>query len=427
MREIQKRLSTPFYMLGSLPFTGMGLGLHVQISALGAYLSTEKGFKIDEIGFVMAAGPIAGILAQPLVGFISDNVWFWGGRRRPFIIIAGLLAALMFLIFPNISEVGAAFGIGQMVVFAALLAVFLDLSINVGMNPARSIMADTTPPGESRTKAFTWMQTISGGAAFLTSIFGVYFGAKPTFYLAAVGILLFSLIPTFFIEEPRKLTASAEDGSTKRPTTTDIGQIVKIYLAQAFTWLGLTFVFFFVFAFVSVEMFGVRDMEKLDGPAKQLASDGIQTVVFIFFMVQQAAGFFYPKFVLDPLSRIFGRVRTHLASVAIMGLAFLGIAFFGTSPSALYVLMAIGGLGWASIISLPFAILSEDVAREKMGLYMGIFNLSIVIPQLIVSLFLSPSIQAAENKNMIFIFGGICMLISAAIWLTVKEKKVNND
>ena len=97
MREIQRKLSNSFYAILSLPATAMGFALSVQISALSWILVTQFGLDLHEMGFVWAAGPIAGLIAQPIIGAISDNVWFWGGRRRPFIIIGGTLAALMLL------------------------------------------------------------------------------------------------------------------------------------------------------------------------------------------------------------------------------------------------------------------------------------------------------------------------------------------
>ena len=105
MLAIQKNMSKSFYMLLSLPATAMGFALSVQISALSWILTTQYGLDIHEVGLVWAAGPIAGILGQVIVGIISDNVWFWNGRRRPFILIGGVLAGMMLLALPNIDIV----------------------------------------------------------------------------------------------------------------------------------------------------------------------------------------------------------------------------------------------------------------------------------------------------------------------------------
>ena len=103
------------------------------------------------------------------------------------------------------------------------------------------------------------------------------------------------------------------------------------------------------------------------------------------------------------------------------------ITLFGSSISLVYVFMAVAGIGWAATVSLPFAIMTEKVDKAKMGLFMGIFNLSVVIPQLIVSLGFGNYIQHAENKNVIFIICTVCLIISTILWSLVKEPTVNME
>ena len=209
MLDIQKRLTNSFYALLSLPATAMGFALSVQISALSWILSTKYGLAIDEIGLVWAAGPIAGILGQVVIGVISDKVWFWGGRRRPFMLIGGVLATLMLLALPNIDIITAALGIDGILGVAIAVALTLDLAINVSFNPTRSVIADVTPEGVSRTKGYTWMQTVSGTFGVLAYAIGAVWGNYTLIYLGAGLVLLFSVIPPFFIEEPRQLAGSA--------------------------------------------------------------------------------------------------------------------------------------------------------------------------------------------------------------------------
>ncbi len=147
MLRMQERLSVPFLMLLSLPSTAMGFALAVQISALSWLMSTKYGLKLDEIGLVWAAGPLAGILGQVIIGIISDNVWLWGGRRRPFILVGGVLTALMLLALPSIGAINSALGLDAILGVAITVALALDLSINLGFNPTRAIITDVTPEG----------------------------------------------------------------------------------------------------------------------------------------------------------------------------------------------------------------------------------------------------------------------------------------
>jgi len=206
MLEIQRNRSHIFYAILSLPSTAMGFALSIQISALSWILSTQYKLAIDEIGLVWAAGPIAGIFGQVIVGMISDEVWFWGGRRRPFILIGGTLAALMLLALPFIGVISTSLGFDGIVGIAILIALTLDLSINISFNPTRSIIADVTPPGNERTKGYTWMQTISGSFGVGAYAIGAVWGNYTLIYAGAMVVFLISFIPVWFIEEPAELS-----------------------------------------------------------------------------------------------------------------------------------------------------------------------------------------------------------------------------
>ena len=144
-------------------------------------------------------------------------------------------------------------------------------------------------------------------------------------------------------------------------------------------------------------------------------------VVSISFLVLNAVAAILPAFVLEPLTERMGRVRTHVACLFVMALGYIGMVFFGTSPMAVYLLMAVLGVGWAAIVSLPFAIMSQKVDQTKMGLYMGLFNLSVVLPQLLVSLGVGLAISRAQDKNLVFIISALSLAISAICWIAVKE------
>jgi MFS family permease len=109
-----------------------------------------------------------------------------------------------------------------------------------------------------------------------------------------------------------------------------------------------------------------------------------------------------------------------------MAAAYFGMVLIGTTPTALYTLMAVAGIGWAAVVSLPFAIMSEKVDKGRMGFFMGIFNLSVVLPQLIVSLGLGIIIQRTADKNLIFLISGVTLTVSAILWFFVKERRLES-
>ncbi len=481
---MQKKLTKTFYVLLSLPATAMGFALSVQISALSWILTTKYNLEIHEVGLVWAAGPIAGILGQIIFGVISDKAWFWGGRRRPFIIIGGVLASLALLALPNIDVISSALGIEGILGVAVAVALGLDLAINVGFNPTRSIIADVTPEGVERTKGYTWMQTISGTFGVLAYVIGAVWNNYVLIYTGVVLVFALSVIPPFFIEEPRELENGEEKKTdakgrtsfmeilndirplwgfliyaiyaitarlagveanqyviyftvaltfyfifetlakkTEGKSKTEAGKIDfrKVLAAHSFTWIGVQTMFVYMYPYVQYKVYGFAEGAVIS-PETQVE---MGRVVSVGFLILNAVGALLPAFVLEPIARKVGRVRTHAVAVTVMAAGYAGLLFFGFSPLAIYAMMAVLGIGWASTISLPFAIMSQKVEQSKMGLYMGLFNLSVVLPQLVASFGIGKAVSEASDKSLIFIIASVSLAISAALWFMVKEDTGN--
>ena len=481
MLSIQQRLTNSFYVLLSLPASAMGFALSVQIAALSWLLGTQYGLNIEEIGLVWAAGPIAGIFGQIIFGVISDQVWFWNGRRRPFILIGGLLASLSLLALPNIDKIAAALGFEGLIGVAIMVALTLDLSINVGFNPTRSIIADVTPEGNQRTKGYTWMQTISGTLGMLAYVIGAIFGNYVLIYSGAILVFLLSIFPAFFIQEPRELKASNKSTESEITQKTSLINILnsiqplwgfliygiygiiirlagfekndgyqelngfmqglcatitiiavvralmqsgrgkseaeagmigfkKVLAAHSFTWLGIQTMFVYMFSYLQDKLTGYSD-------------ENLGTVIAIAFLILNGVAAVLPAFVLEPITRKIGRVKTHFYCISIMAIGYAGMWLLGQSPALIYSVMIVLGVGWAATISLPFAIMSQQVDQARMGLYMGLFNLSVVLPQLVASLAIGELVNNAADKSMVFIVCTISLAISALAWYFVRENE----
>lgn len=483
MLEMQKKLSNVFYAILALPATAMGFALSIQIAALSWILSTQYGLEIHDVGLVWAAGPIAGILGQVIIGLISDKVWFWNGRRRPFIFIGGFLAALMLLALPNIDIISSSVGIGGILGMAIAVALTLDLAINISFNPTRSIIADVTPEGVERTKGYAWMQTISGTFGVMAYVIGAVWDNYVLIYFGVALVLVLSIIPPFFIEEPRELKQSEDDDpSYKTSDNTSFlvmlnnikplwGFLIysvyaltarmvnfkmdnyyveilcfaitlyfiinvilaksdglskkqrgivgfkKVLAAHSFTWLGIQTMFVYMFAYVQYKVYGYVTGSEI-APAIQIE---MGKVVAISFLILNAVGAILPAFVLEPITRRIGRVKTHAICISIMAIGYTGLLFFGFTPIMIYILMGVLGVGWAATISLPFAIMSQKVDQSQMGLFMGLFNLSVVLPQLIASFGVGQAVSDTPDKSLIFIISSVTLAISALLWFMVKE------
>lgn len=411
MLEMQKRLNHLFYATLSLPATAMGFALCIQISALSWILSTRFNLEIHQIGIVWAAGPLAGIFGQVIIGLISDDAWFWGGRRRPFILIGGTLAALMVFLLPRIDVVSQLLGIKNIVIVAVIIALTLDLSINISFNPTRSIIADLTPEGEARTRGYTWMQTISGFFGVAAYIIGATLGNDALISVGAGIVFVFSVLPMFFIKEERELVKKNEAAVA---TKADWGQLWRIYIAHGFAWLGVQAMFVYTYGFIQQQLVPAG----LDVKAANAMSG---QVIAYAFAVLNTVGFLLPALVLAPLARRFGRVHTQAGCIAIMALGYFLIATMARTPMMLYALMAVVGIGWSAIVSLPFAIMSDKVDKSRMGFFMGVFNLSVVLPQL-MSTGVGFVLKHVADQSTLYVICGTSLAISAALWCLVKDE-----
>ena len=483
MLNIQKRMTKTFFALLSLPATAIGFALSIQISALSWILSTKYNLNIDEVGLVWASGPIAGILGQVIVGIVSDKVWLWNGRRRPFIFIGGFLAAMMLFALPNIDVISNSLGFDGILGVAIAVALTLDLAINVSFNPTRSIIADVTKEGTDRTKGYTWMQTVSGTFGVLAYVIGAVWNNYVLIFIGVGLVLILSIIPPFFIEEPKELVSDENENEKSSNSKTSMIEIVnyiqplwgffiysvyaltlrllqvkhdnyyaeiicfaitiffivkvllqktegkskhdagiigfkKVLAAHSFTWVGIQTMFVYMFAYVQYKVY--------DYPTGSEIASNIQIemgrIVSISFLILNAVGAVLPAFILEPITRKIGRVRTHAYCITSMAIAYVLMLFFGFQPFIIYIIMALLGIGWAATISLPFAIMSQKVDQSKMGLFMGLFNLAVVLPQLVASFGVGQAVSTAADKSLIFIISAFSLAVSAVLWFFVKDE-----
>ncbi|MEH6437182.1 MFS transporter [Massilia sp. DD77] len=399
-------------LAATLPATAFGFALCVQISALSWILSTKYQLSLHEIGLVWAAGPVAGIIGQMAVGSISDRTWFAGGRRRPFILMSALLSASCLFLLPRLDLVADVLGIADILLIAATIALVLDLGINLGLNPARSLIADVTRQGHARARGFMYMQAMSGCWGVIAYLIGALAGNDVLINIGVAILLLFTFLPCLLIKEPRALQASTPH--LREMPVAAHPQLGRIWIAHGFSWLAVQSMFVYTIAFVQQHIVAARP-----GEANHALDAG--QVLAIAFAIMNCVGFLVPALALPGISKRLGQVKSHAVSLAMMALAYFGIAQFARSPAMLYVLMVFVGIGWGAIVSLPFAIMSERVGSARTGYFMGLFNLSVVIPQLLVTQF-GRLLDTAPDKSLLFSACGATLSISALLWTGVREQ-----
>ncbi|MCX8472497.1 MAG: MFS transporter [Sediminibacterium sp.] len=488
MLAIQKKLTNTFYALLSLPATAVGFCLSTQVAALSWILSTNYNLHIEDVTLVWLAGPLSGIIAQPIVGMMSDKSWFLGGRRKIFIIIGGILGAVMLLALPQLSFISNSIG-ATIFTVAIIVSLLLDMSINVTFNPARALIADVTPAGIERIKGFSWMQVISGTFGIAAYFFSIAFGNIALIYVAAAIVLLFSILPVMFVEEPRvlqleiavvnKSNASFLDGIKilvplygfilfglfiiinkmilssawdniqtnmmyvcllvtiilgsyiiwhGKTKVSDTNDFQKILLAHSFSWLGIQSMFVMTYFFIKEKMLPSIDVTNVwaNGfssffSGKHPSSENTAgNILSLGFLLLNFVGTLLPVLLLEPLSKKIGKVKIYRITIACMTAGYALLYIAGTQEIIFYLGMIICGIGWSAIISIVFAIMSEKVNANKMGLFMGLFNFSIVLPAM-----MTPGISKVVNDSgdyaVLFLIITISLVLSLICWCFVRE------
>ena len=416
-------------------FFGIQFGFALQNANVSRIFQT-LGAEIDNIAFLWIAAPVTGLLVQPIIGYLSDHTWhpYWG-RRRPFFFIGAILASIALFLMPNSSVLW----------MAAILLWVLDASINISMEPFRAFVGDKLPPSQ-RTSGFA-MQTFFIGlgaviASLLPYMFTNFFGfsntapegvipdsVKYSFYIGA-GVFLAAVMWTVFTAKeypPDDLKAWEEEKRKAKGIGhifTEIGQgfatmpktMIQLAAVQFFTWIAFFSMWIYTTAGVAQNTFGTTDTSS---KAFQNAGDWVGVMFMVYNGVSALAAFLLPM-----LAARIGRRFTHLICLIIGGAGLIAV-FFIQDKTMLLLPMVCVGLAWASTLTMPYAILAGALPPQKMGFYMGVFNLFIVIPQLIAAAILGPFVKAVFNNQSIYalVVGGISMIVAGLMNFIVTETK----
>lgn len=418
-------------------FFGIQFGWSLQMGNMSA-IYEYLGASPEQIPGLWLAAPMTGLLVQPIIGYLSDRTWHPRlGRRRPFFLIGAILSSLALFIMPNASVIWMAAG----------MLWILDSSINITMEPFRAFVADNLDE-QQRPYGFAMQSMFIGLASFIAGYlpqklvewFGVSRdkagGAIPqnimlSFYIGGFVFLVAVLYTVFRSNEyppsdlnwREKVKESNKGfgGGIKEITSSILqmpAQMKRLALVNFITWPGLFLMWFYYSTGVAAEIFG--------GDAKgnsELYTRGLEyanTTSAILNLVTFAFSFSLPFWV-----KKMGKKYTHTACLLLGGLGLIAVNHIH-EPAYLYIAMGLVGIAWASILSMPYSMLAGCLPAEKMGIYMGVFNFFIVLPEIIASLFFGKIMNNfLHNDRLLAVQVGGCMLCVAALVcaLVVKEKK----
>lgn len=433
--SVKPRLS--FWQIWNMSFGFLGIqfGFALQNANVSRIFETLGASK-DELPILWLAAPVTGLLVQPIIGYYSDRTWHkkWG-RRRPFFAIGAMLATLALFLMPNSTALW----------MAVIMLWLLDASINISMEPFRAFVGDMLP-NEQRTSGFAMQSFFIGLGAIIASalpwIFTNWFGisniaadggipdsVKWSFYLGGIAyfctvmwtVLKTSEYPPDDLEQLKEENASKGIfdglmesflGIFKMPKT-----MVQLAFVQFFSWFSLFAMWIYTTSAVTSHVYGTSDTSSV------LYNEGADWVGICFAIYNGIAALV--AFLLPVIAKKVSRRITHLLALVCGGISLLSI-YFITDPNMLLVAMIGVGIAWASILSMPYAMLSSILPANKMGYYMGVFNFFIVIPQIVAAGILGFVLKTFFGNISIYalIIGGVSMILAGLLCLIVEDRDV---
>jgi maltose/moltooligosaccharide transporter len=428
----------------SFGFLGIQFGWALQMANMSA-IYEYLGADAHQIPMLWLAAPLTGLLVQPIIGHMSDRTWNRLGRRRPYFLVGAVLASLALIAMPNS---------GGLWMAAGLLWV-MDASINISMEPFRAFVADLLPPAQ-RTRGFAMQALFIGLGAVIASMLPwllhavfpsgrgdatasttIPVSVTLAFYIGAFAFLaavLWTLVTTKEYP-PDDLEAFERMKAEKAGIGAAASEILHDMIAmpptmrrlawvQIFTWLGLFCMWLYFGVAVARNVFGGT-------PGTPAYEAGVAWAGNCFAMYSAVCFVF--SFALPTVAGRLGRKLTHGLCLLMGAIGLLSLAFI-SSKYLLFLSMAGVGVAWASILSMPYSILAGALPPGKTGIYMGIFNFFIVIPEILAALVFGKIMETSltnesalvqlvggDNRLTAVVIGGISLAVAAALCAIVIE------
>ena len=426
----------------SFGFLGIQMGFALQ-NANASRILQIFGADVHELSWFWIIAPLMGLIVQPLIGHYSDKTWGRFGRRKPYFLVGAILASIGLVLMPQ-ADIFIAF-LPALWVGAGFLMI-MDASFNIAMEPFRALVGDNLRT-DQRTAGFSIQTALIGFGAVigswlpytLANWFGVSnetsTGVVPanliwSFIIGAIILMISILVTVTTTKEysPQELASldndsegvSEEESSSLMDIFEDFKKMPitmrQLSWVQFFSWFGLFGMWVFATPAIAQHIYGLPHTDSTS-TTYQNAGDWVGILFGIYNLISALYAFALPY-----IAKKIGRKKTHSISLIIGGLGLLSI-YIIPNENWLIVSMIGVGIAWASILAMPYAILAGSISAKKMGVYMGIFNFFIVIPQIINALIGGPLVKYAYNNEAIFalMISGLSFLIAAALVYKVKD------
>ena len=424
----------------SFGFFGIQFGWDLQRANMGPiyeYLHASA----EQIPLLFLAAPLTGLIVQPIIGYMSDRTWHpWWGRRRPYFFVGAVLSSICLFFMPNSSALWMAAG----------LLWILDTSGNIAMEPFRAFVADKLSEkqrtvgfamqslmialGGTIASALPWMMANWVGLSRESVNGHIPDSVKFAFYIGG-SIFLISVLYTIFTSKeypPEDISFKEKVKESNKGFGGGFAEIKhcianmppkmkQLAIVQFFTWPGLFLMWFYYSTAVARTIFGATsEKEAIYTKGVEFAGLTLSFYNIVAFIVALMIPF---------LASRLGRKATHAFCLTCGAIGLIAVGFV-SNKYMLYGCMTGVGIAWASILSMPYAMLAGSLPEDKIGVYMGIFNFFIVLPEIIASLFFGWIMQhVLGNDRMVAVqIGGVLMLLAGVICMfVVKETRLESN
>ncbi len=419
----------------SFGFMGVQIGYSLQNGNTSRILSA-LGAEVEHLSYFWLAAPLAGLIVQPIIGLFSDNTWTRLGRRIPFILIGAIISALAMFFMPN-SEFFTY--ILPPLFFGGFMLLFMDTSFNVTMQPFRALVGDMVSD-EQRNQGYSVQSFLINAGAVVGSLLPFVLtwigvsnipadGEKvaPTviwaFYLGG-GTLLLSVLWTSFRtkeyppEEYRRYNGLKEE-TQKSSFLTLLKEIPvtmwRLAIVQFFSWFALFMMWVYTTQGVAQNVWNT-----VAGDGTSAAYNEAGNWVGVIFAGYSLFGALF-SLIMARLANRLGRKTLYMLSLLVGGAGLISMIFIHNQYGLIFSMVGVG-IAWAAILAMPYAILSAALPPDKMGVYMGIFNATITIPQIVAGLS-GGIVLSLVGGHAILMLGvaGLSMIIAGISVVFVKE------
>jgi maltose/moltooligosaccharide transporter len=424
----------------SFGFLGIQFGFALQNGNTSRILRSF-GADVEQLPMFWIVAPLVGMIVQPIIGHYSDRTWNKLGRRKPYFLVGAILSSIALVVLPNS---GLLTSILPVLWMGAGMVMIMDASFNVSMEPFRALVADNLPESQ-RTSGFAIQTFLIGIGAVVGSALpsllaqmgfsqeagasGVADNIRYSFYIGAVVFMAAILVTVFFSKEypPEQYAqyhGQADTDVKEKSSLWDIFTDFKnmprtmkqLGLVQFFSWFALFSMWVFTTDAVATHVYGLTGEYS-----KSIEYNTAGNVVSSAFGVYNLVAAVY-ALCLPLLAKFLGRKGTHAFSLLAGGVGLLSIYFIKDPAMLTYSMIGVG-LAWASILAMPYVILSGSIPAGKLGIYMGIFNFFITLPQIVNGIFGGFIVKHFYNGQSIYaiVLAGFLLICAAVSVLFVYD------